>query len=101
MDKAEINHLENFAKSEQGRGVSASLNSFLLKYSASDHIWKVAIQMFNGHFLIVFPWQGGNMCADSPAPATSMWTDGTANQLTNFALDSGNLQQNLMIYSLI
>jgi hypothetical protein len=29
------------------------------------------------------------MCADSPVPPTSMWTDGTPNQLTNFALDSG------------
>ena len=29
------------------------------------------------------------MCPDSPAPATSMWTDGTRNELTNFALDSG------------
>ena len=30
------------------------------------------------------------MCADSPAPLSSMWTDGTENQITNFALDSGN-----------
>ena len=33
------------------------------------------------------------MCADSPAPLSSMWTDGTENQITNFALDSGNFPQ--------
>ena len=34
-------------------------------------------------------WTGGNMCADSPAPRDSMWSDGSENHHTNFAGDSG------------
>jgi hypothetical protein len=34
-------------------------------------------------------WCGGNMCKDSPAPAHSMWSDGSAQLNTNFASDSG------------
>ena len=34
-------------------------------------------------------WTGGNMCPDSPAPRHSMWTDGSDNDHTNFATDSG------------
>ena len=34
-------------------------------------------------------WCGGNMCPDSPAPANSMWSDGSPQELTNFAYDSG------------
>ena len=34
-------------------------------------------------------WTGGNMCADSPAPRDSMWSDGSDNHHTNFAGDSG------------
>ena len=34
-------------------------------------------------------WSGGNMCPDSPAPRHTLWTDGTPNEHTNFAADSG------------
>ena len=34
-------------------------------------------------------WCGGNMCKNSPAPAHSMWSDGSPQIITNFALDSG------------
>ena len=34
-------------------------------------------------------WCGGNMCKNSPAPAHSMWSDGSPQLNTNFAPDSG------------
>ena len=34
-------------------------------------------------------WCGGNMCKNSPAPAHSMWSDGSPQITTNFASDSG------------
>lgn len=34
-------------------------------------------------------WCGGNMCKNSPAPAHSMWSDGSPQLNTNFAADSG------------
>ena len=39
-------------------------------------------------------WTGGNMCPDSPAPRHSMWTDGSDNDHTNFATDSGKRNRN-------
>ena len=34
-------------------------------------------------------WCGGNMCKNSPAPAHSMWSDGSPQLNTNFAPESG------------